>query len=43
MPEALKVQESLGSILMKGSKTIGKTGALEAVKILFSEGVKMIS
>lgn len=43
MPEALKVQESLGSILMKGAKATGKKGALEAVRILFSEGVKMIS
>ncbi|NMH64967.1 hypothetical protein [Shewanella salipaludis] len=43
MPESLKIQESLGSVLMKGAKTTAKTGALAAVKVLFSEGVKMIN
>ena len=41
IPESLKSSESLGSILIGGVKETSKAGALAAIRVLLSEGVKL--
>nr|WP_320125743.1 hypothetical protein [uncultured Shewanella sp.] len=43
MPESLKAQESIGSMLMNGAMKTSKAGALAVVRVMLSEGVKMMS
>ncbi|ENM5835575.1 hypothetical protein NTH44_003689, partial [Vibrio metoecus] len=42
MPTSLKSKESIGEILLNKAKQAGKITALEAVKLLLSEGVRRI-
>lgn len=41
VPDSLKSSESLGSILIGGVKETSKAGALAAIRVLLSEGVKL--
>lgn len=43
MPQSLIAQESIGSMLMNGAMKTSKAGALAAVRVMLSEGVKMMS
>jgi hypothetical protein len=43
MPDSLTQKKPVGDILQGGAKETGKMAALEAVKFILSEGVKIYS